>query len=225
MKPQRRHVDRLTFRAGRNRVIPQPLGVVGVLVPWNFPINLSLVPLTYIFAAGNRAMVKMSENSRHLARLLIDRMPSYFAAREAAVLRRDRRRRHRVLETALRPPAVHRLGHHRPRGDGRGGENLCPVTLELGGKAPAIVCDDFPLRLAAERILFIKYLNAGPDLHHGRPCLAARSDKSRPSCRRAGHRAARYASLESTDYTSSSTARLRAPAEALEEARARAARA
>jgi coniferyl-aldehyde dehydrogenase len=56
------------FLGARNRVIPQPLGVVGVIVPWNFPLNLSFVPLTYIFAAGNRAMVKMSENSRHLAR-------------------------------------------------------------------------------------------------------------------------------------------------------------
>jgi coniferyl-aldehyde dehydrogenase len=67
MKPQRRGVDRLSFGLASNRVIPQPLGVVGVIVPWNFPLNLSLVPLTAIFAAGNRALVKMSENSRHLA--------------------------------------------------------------------------------------------------------------------------------------------------------------
>ncbi|MBY0235694.1 MAG: aldehyde dehydrogenase family protein, partial [Burkholderiaceae bacterium] len=67
MKPQRRSVDIRNFLGARNRVIPQPLGVVGVIVPWNFPINLSLVPLSFIFAAGNRAMVKMSENSRHLA--------------------------------------------------------------------------------------------------------------------------------------------------------------
>ena len=78
MKPQRRGVDLRNFFGARNRVIPQPLGVVGVIVPWNFPLNLSLVPLSYIFAAGNRAMVKMSENSRHLARLLIDKMPAYF---------------------------------------------------------------------------------------------------------------------------------------------------
>jgi coniferyl-aldehyde dehydrogenase len=78
MKPAAPRVDRLTSSAASNRVIPQPLGVVGVIVPWNFPLNLSLVPLTYIFAAGNRAMVKMSENSRHLARLLIERMPAYF---------------------------------------------------------------------------------------------------------------------------------------------------
>src|SRR5262245_28225885 len=70
MEPQRRHVDFLTYPGARNRVIPQPLGVVGVIVPWNFPLNLSFCPLAAILAAGNRAMIKMSENSQHLARTL-----------------------------------------------------------------------------------------------------------------------------------------------------------
>jgi len=69
MKPQKRAIDRKIFGLASNRVIPQPLGVVGVIVPWNFPINLSFLPLVAIFAAGNRAMVKMSENSHHLAQL------------------------------------------------------------------------------------------------------------------------------------------------------------
>ena len=67
MRPQRRGVDRLSYGLAGDRLIPQPLGVVGVIVPWNFPLNLSFEPLSAIFAAGNRAMVKMSENSRHLA--------------------------------------------------------------------------------------------------------------------------------------------------------------
>ena len=78
MKPRRRSVDLLTYPGARNRVIPQPLGVVGVIVPWNFPIMLSFSPLVSIFAAGNRAMVKMSENSQHLAELLIEIAPKYF---------------------------------------------------------------------------------------------------------------------------------------------------
>ena len=78
-------LDRLIFGLASNRVIPQPVGVVGVVVPWNFPLNLSLVPLTAIFAAGNRAMVKMSENSRHLAQLLIDKLPAYFPREKLAV--------------------------------------------------------------------------------------------------------------------------------------------
>ena len=161
MKPQRRSVDWRTFPGARNRVLPQPLGVVGVIVPWNFPINLSLVPLTYIFAAGNRAMVKMSENSRHLAQLLIEKMPAYFPPEKLQFF--DEAGGVGIAFSQL--PFDHLLF----TGSGQTGRavmaaaarNLCPVTLELGGKAPAIVCADFDVRTAAERILFVKYLNAG----------------------------------------------------------------
>ena len=161
MKPQKRAVDWRTFAGARNRVLPQPLGVVGVIVPWNFPLNLSLIPLTCIFAAGNRAMVKMSENSRHLARLLVERLPAYFPPDKLQVF--DETGGVGVEFSKL--PFDHLLF----TGSGATGSavmaaaarNLCPVTLELGGKAPAIVFDDFPLRTAAERILFVKFLNAG----------------------------------------------------------------
>ncbi len=161
MKPQRRAVDKRNFLGARNRVIPQPLGVVGVIVPWNFPVNLSMVPLSYIFAAGNRAMVKMSENSRHLARLLIEKTPAYFPPEKLQFF--DEVGGVGIAFSKL--PFDHLLF----TGSGQTGravmaaaaQNLCPVTLELGGKAPAILCDDFPLRKAAERILFVKYLNAG----------------------------------------------------------------
>ena len=85
MRPQRRRVDRLLFPGARNRVVPQPLGVVGVIVPWNFPINLTFSALTSIFAAGNRALVKLSENSRHFAALLLERLPRYFPREKLAV--------------------------------------------------------------------------------------------------------------------------------------------
>ena len=161
MRPQKRSVDLRNFFGARNRVIPQPLGVVGVIVPWNFPINLSLVPLSYIFAAGNRAMVKMSENSRHLARLLIDKMPAYFPPEKLQFF--DETGGVGVEFSKLK------FDHLLFTGSGQTGrsvmaaaaQNLCPVTLELGGKAPAIVLDDYPLRTAAERILYVKYLNAG----------------------------------------------------------------
>ena len=160
-KPQRRAVDWRNFFGAKNRVIPQPLGVVGVIVPWNFPLNLSLLPLTYIFAAGNRAMVKMSENSRHLAALLIDKLPAYFPPEKLQVF--DETGGVGIEFSKL--PFDHLLF----TGSGATGravmtaaaQNLVPVTLELGGKAPAIVVDDFPLRTAAERILFVKFLNAG----------------------------------------------------------------
>ncbi|MFO1217160.1 MAG: coniferyl aldehyde dehydrogenase [Burkholderiaceae bacterium] len=161
MKPQRRAVDLRNFMGASNRVIPQPLGVVGVIVPWNFPLNLSFIPLTYIFAAGNRAMVKLSENSRHLARLLIEKMPAYFPPEKLQFF--DEIGGVGIEFSKL--PFDHLLF----TGSGTTGrsvmsaaaQNLTPVTLELGGKAPAIVCDDYPLRTAAERILFVKCLNAG----------------------------------------------------------------
>jgi len=161
MQTQRRHADWIAFPFARNRVIPQPLGVVGVIVPWNFPINLSFVPLTAIFAAGNRALVKLSENSRRLAALLIERAPRYFPPEKLQFF--DESGGVGVAFSQL--PLDHLLF----TGSGATGRlvmaaaarNLCPVTLELGGKSPAIVAPDFPLATAAERILFVKCLNAG----------------------------------------------------------------
>ncbi len=225
MKPQGRGVDWRNFLGARNRVIPQPLGVVGVIVPWNFPLNLSLVPLSYIFAAGNRAMVKMSENSRHLAAYLIQHMPAYFPAEKLQF----------VDETGGVGIAFSKLkfDHLLFTGSGQTGravmaaaaQNLCPVTLELGGKAPAIVCDDFPVRVAAERILFVKLLNAG------QICTtvdyawlpAGKMDEFVALAR--GIVAARYPQISSADYTAiideRSFDRLLA---ALEDARSRGAR-
>lgn len=161
MKPQRRHVDLMNYFGARNRVIPQPLGVVGCIVPWNFPVNLTFAPLVSIFSAGNRAMVKMSENSRHLCQFLMKTMPTYFPKDKLAFFE----------ETGGVGIEFSKLkfDHLLFTGSGTTGravmaaaaQNLCPVTLELGGKAPAIVCDDFPLRKAAERLMFVKCLNAG----------------------------------------------------------------
>lgn len=161
MKPQRRSVDLRNYFGARNRVIPQPLGVVGAIVPWNFPINLSFTGLIYTFAAGNRSMVKMSENSRHLAQFLIKAIPAYFPRNKLAFFD----------ETGAVGVEFSRLpfDHLLFTGSGQTGravmsaaaQNLCPVTLEMGGKSPAILCADYPLRKAAERLLFVKFLNAG----------------------------------------------------------------
>ena len=161
MKPQRRHVDLMNYFGARNRVIPQPLGVVGCIVPWNFPVNLTFAPLVSIFSAGNRAMVKMSENSRHLCQFLIEKIPAYFPKDKLAFF--DETGGVGIEFSKLK------FDHLLFTGSGTTGravmtaaaQNLCPVTLELGGKAPAIVCDDFPLRTAAERLMFVKCLNAG----------------------------------------------------------------
>jgi len=202
MKPQRRRVDIRNFFGAHNHVMPQPLGVVGVIVPWNFPVNLTFIPLTDIFAAGNRAMVKMSENSRHLAKVLIARTPNYFPPEKLQFFD----------ETGGVGAAFSKLpfDHLLFTGSAQTGRavmaaaasNLCPVTLELGGKAPAIVCEGFPLRTAAERILYVKCLNAGqicttvdhawvPQSSIGQFVQMAREIVS-----------ARYPSLDTPDYTS-----------------------
>jgi coniferyl-aldehyde dehydrogenase len=130
-------------------------------VPWNFPINLSFTGLIYTFAAGNRAMVKMSENSRHLASFLIEKIPAYFPKDKLAFF--DETGGVGIEFSKLK------FDHLLFTGSGQTGravmaaaaQNLCPVTLEMGGKSPAIICDDYPLRKAAERLLFVKLLNAG----------------------------------------------------------------
>lgn len=161
MKPQRRKIDFVLYPGASNRVIPQPLGVVGVIVPWNFPLNLTFCPLAAIFAAGNRAMVKMSENSRHLAQLLVRISPQYFPESKLQFFE----------DGGGRGPAFSSLpfDHLLFTGSGHTGRavmanaarNLTPVTLELGGKAPAVVCPDFSVKTAAERIMWVKLFNAG----------------------------------------------------------------
>lgn len=161
MKPQRRHIDFLMYPGASNRLIPQPLGVVGVIVPWNFPLNLVFCPLASIFAAGNSAMVKMSENSCALAALLARISPNYFPEDKLQFF----------ADGGGRGPAFSSIpfDHILFTGSGATGRavmanaarNLTPVTLELGGKAPAVVGSDFSIKTAAERIMWVKMFNAG----------------------------------------------------------------
>jgi len=202
MKPQSRSIDRLVFGLASNKVIPQPVGVVGVIVPWNFPLNLSLIPLVAVFAAGNRAMVKMSENSRHLARLFIERLPAYFPPDKLQVFDETGSV---GIEFAKLP-----FDHLIFTGSTRTGravmaaaaQNLVPVTLELGGKAPAVVCDDFALATAAERILFVKCLNAGQICTTVDHVFVPRAQVPAFAELAARIVPKRYASLDSPDYTS-----------------------
>tara|TARA_R110002126_G_scaffold16500_7_gene65828 strand:- start:5434 stop:6900 length:1467 start_codon:yes stop_codon:yes gene_type:complete len=161
LKPQRRHIDRMLFPTSSCKVLPQPLGVVGVIVPWNFPIMLSLSPLVAIFAAGNRAMVKMSENSAHLAQLLIQLVPRYFAADKLQIFADDG-----GSGPAFSAQPFDHLFFTGSAQTGRAvmasaAKNLTPVTLELGGKSPAVVAPDYPLEKAVDRIIWAKAFNAG----------------------------------------------------------------
>ncbi|GLT15393.1 coniferyl aldehyde dehydrogenase [Vibrio algivorus] len=161
MKVQKRKVDHTVYLGAKNRVIPQAVGVVGFIVPWNFPINLSFSGLSAAFAAGNRAMVKMSENSIHLTELLKSLTPKYFKPEKLQFF----------TETGVVGIEFSKLpfDHLMFTGSGATGrkvmaacaENLTPVTLELGGKSPAVIDPNYSMTKAVERIMFVKQFNAG----------------------------------------------------------------
>ncbi len=158
MKPQRRHVS-LLFATGSNRVMPQPKGVVGIVSPWNCPLFLTISPLTSVLAAGNRAMIKMAANSQHTCRLLAEKIRAEFPEEMLAILPGVRAQDFSTL------PFDH-LVFTGSADAGRtvmkfAAENLTPVTLELGGKSPTIICDDFDVAEAASRIMYAKLINAG----------------------------------------------------------------
>jgi acyl-CoA reductase-like NAD-dependent aldehyde dehydrogenase len=160
MKPRRRATG-IWFMPAGNRIIPQPKGVVGIMVPFNFPVNLAAGPLASALAAGNRAMVKTSEctpaTGELLARLVADRL----SPEKVAVLGGEME----VSQEFAALPFDHLLftgstavGRHVMRA---AAENLTPVTLELGGKSPVIIGEDYPLARAAQRIVWGKLFNAG----------------------------------------------------------------
>jgi len=160
MRPQRRPVS-LWFQPGRAEVIYQPLGVVGIIVPWNYPLYLAIGPLTAAIAAGNRAMIKMSEFTPATSALLKELVARHFSDDEVKVIEGDAA----VAHAFSLLPFDHLLftgstavGHHVMRA---AAENLTPVTLELGGKSPVIIARGFPLARAADRIVAGKTLNAG----------------------------------------------------------------
>ncbi len=161
MKVQSRHVDLSLYPGARNRVIPQPLGVVGLIVPWNFPINLSFSKLTSVFAAGNRAMVKMSENSVTLTRLLAAISARYFPANKLAFFEETGDVGIQFSQIAFDLIIFTGSGQTGRAVMRSAAENLTPVILELGGKAPAVIDPEYPLKKAVERIMFVKQFNAG----------------------------------------------------------------
>jgi len=158
IRPQRRSVS-LTFATGRNRLVPQPKGVVGIVSPWNYPLFLTVSPLTSALAAGNRAMIKMASHSQRLCRLLHEKLGAVLAEDVVAIL----------PGVAPRDFSTLPFDHLLFTGSADAGrtvmrdaaENLTPVTLELGGKSPTILCDDFDVDEAASRILYAKLVNAG----------------------------------------------------------------
>jgi len=160
MRP-RRSLAGLAFLPARNVLMPQPLGVIGIIVPWNYPLYLAIGPLVDALVAGNRAMVKMSEYTPCFSALFAEQMGRYFQPDEVLVVTGDAT----VAQAFSALPFDHLLftgstavGHHVMRA---ASASLTPVTLELGGKSPAIIGPGARFDNAVERILFGKLVNAG----------------------------------------------------------------
>jgi len=160
MRPQRQMVNWI-FLPARAEVRVQPLGVVGVIAPWNYPVNLALIPLATAIAAGNHVMLKPSEHTPRTSAFLRDLVGEVFPADRVAVVLGGV-----DVATAFSSLPFDHLLFTGSTAVGRkvmaaAAANLTPVTLELGGKSPCVIGPDFPLPLAAARIASGKWLNAG----------------------------------------------------------------
>ncbi len=162
MKPERRPtMFPLNLLGGRSRIEYQPLGVVGVISPWNFPVNLTFGPLAGILAAGNRALIKPSEFTPATSEVMAEMVAEAWDEKEVALftggpevgqafsgLAFDH-----LLFTGATSVARHIMA--------AAARNLVPVTLELGGKSPVIVSRSADIEKSLERIMLGKTLNAG----------------------------------------------------------------
>ncbi|WP_233832598.1 coniferyl aldehyde dehydrogenase [Paraburkholderia sp. ZP32-5] len=160
MKPQRRRTNKWLLPA-RAKVVPQPLGVVGIIVPWNYPVLLAVGPLVSALTAGNRAIIKMSELTPRTSALFELLIGQTFARNHIAVVNGDA-----ALAAAFSAqPFDHllftgstKVGHEVMRA---AAEHLTPVTLELGGKSPALIGAHARFDNAVDNLIAGKTLNAG----------------------------------------------------------------
>ena len=162
MRPEKRKVDfPLNLLGAKARVEFQPLGVVGVISPWNFPVNLTFGPLAGVLAAGNRAMIKPSEFTPKTSELMAEMVSSAFDELEVAVVLGGPETGadfttlpfDHLLFTGATSIARHVMR--------AASENLVPVTLELGGKSPVVVGRSSDLSKTTDAIMAGKLMNAG----------------------------------------------------------------
>jgi coniferyl-aldehyde dehydrogenase len=162
MRPERRKLDfPLGLLGARAEVEWQPKGVVGILSPWNFPVNLTFAPLANILAAGNRAMIKPSEFTPATSDLMARAVAQYFDEAEVAVITGGpdvgkaftELAFDHIIFTGATSIARHVMA--------AAAKNLVPLTLELGGKSPTILSRSADIASATERVAMGKLMNAG----------------------------------------------------------------
>jgi len=160
MRPRRVGVG-WRFLPGRAEVRSVPVGVVGVISPWNYPVNLALIPLATAIAAGNHVFLKPSEHTPRTSAFLRELLAEVFPADRIAVATGGPE-----VGGAFAALPFDHLVFTGSTAVGRkvmaaAAPNLTPLTLELGGKSPAIVVDDYPVEQAAARLATGKWFNCG----------------------------------------------------------------
>ena len=160
MRPKRSMAS-FWFLPARTELLPRPLGVVGIIVPWNYPLYLAAGPLTDALAAGNHVLLKLSEFTPRFSALFERLVEQYFPAGEVRVINGGVE----IAKAFSALPFDHLLftgstatGRQVMRA---AAENLTPVTLELGGKSPALIAPGARLEHAVQRIIYGKAVNAG----------------------------------------------------------------
>ncbi|VBT82963.1 coniferyl aldehyde dehydrogenase [Burkholderia pseudomallei] len=202
IKPKSRTMNKW-LRPARAKVMPQPLGVVGIVVPWNYPVLLAAGPLICALAAGNRAIVKMSELTQRTSQLFEELISKTFARDHVAVVNGDAQ----IGAAFSGLPFDHLLftgstnvGRHVMRA---AAEHLTPVTLELGGKSPVIVGPRARFDAAVDAVITGKTLNAGQTCIAPDYVLVPRGKEAEFVARARARMARLYPNLSTNpDYTS-----------------------
>ena len=162
MQPERRKSPfPMGLLGARSEIHYQPKGVVGIMSPWNFPVNMVFSPLADVLGAGNRAMVKPSEFNPNTVSLFEKLFGRYFDESEVAIIAGDSQ-----VGAAFASLPLDHIIFTGSTGVGKlvmqaAAKNLVPVTLELGGKSPVIVSDSADIAEVAEKVMTIKAMNAG----------------------------------------------------------------
>jgi len=160
MKPEKKHIG-ILFQPAKGEMIYQPKGVIGIITPWNYPVFLALGPLTAALSAGNTAIIKMSEYTPKTNQLLAKLMASIFPIEKVAIVCGEA-----DMAASFSKLAFDHLFFTGSTGVGKlvmkaAAENLVPVTLELGGKSPAIIDEEINIKTAVSRLILGKTLNSG----------------------------------------------------------------
>ena len=202
MKPQRVPADWLYLPA-RCEILTKPLGVVGIISPWNYPVNLALIPLVDALAAGNHALLKPSEHTPRTSALLAQLLGEVFPAERVAVVQGDAS----VAAAFAALPFDHLFFTGSTAVGAKvmaaAAPNLTPVTLELGGKSPAIVAPGHVDATSVARIAAGKLLNAGQTCIAPDYVLVHEGERDAFVAHLRNYVAAHYPRLrESSDYAS-----------------------